>query len=174
MKKLALVALLGFFGLTTNTFARIVVEPQVGYTFGTIDPNQSGTSTSDIKGFNIGAKLYYEAPAWFAGVDYNYNNLDIKDGLDDLSNNEIGALVGLNFARFFKLYGGYIFANSAKAGDYKPDHKDGYKVGISFLALRNVAIGAEYKKVSYKEEAGQSGDPFYTGTTLLVSFPFGN
>lgn len=168
MKKLALVALLGFFAFTTNTFARIVVEPQVGYTFGSLDPNQSGASTMDLKGFNFGAKLYYESIAWFLGVDYNYNKLDVEDLNDDLTNNEIGAIAGLNLARFFKLYGGYIFSNSAKIGSEKPDHKSGYKVGLSFLALRNVAIGAEYKRVDYKD------DPFYTGTTLLVSFPFGN
>lgn len=174
MKKLALVALLGFFAFTTNTFARIVVEPQVGYTFGTFDFNDSAFENADFDGFNLGAKLYYESYAWFAGVDYNYNKLKSKDLSDDLTNNEIGAIVGLNFARFFKIYGGYIFANSPKAGSYKPDHKDGYKIGLSFLALRNIAIGAEYKKVSFKKEPGQSSDPFYTGTTILVSFPFGN
>lgn len=174
MKKLALVALLGFFGLTTNTFARIVVEPQVGYTFGTFDFNESGVDTIDLKGFNLGAKLYYESIAWFAGVDYNYNKLDVEDSSEDMTNNEIGAIAGVNFARFFKLYAGYIFSNSMKVDNYKPDHKSGYKVGLSFLILRNVAIGVEYKRVDFKKEDTQNNDPFYTGTTLLVSFPFGN
>lgn len=173
MKKLALVALLGFFAFTTNTFARIVVEPQVGYTFGTFDPNSTGQSSIDLKGFNFGAKLYYESYAWFAGVDYNYNKLDLEDVDDDLTNNEIGAILGLNFARFFKLYGGYIFSNTGKVAE-TIDGKSGYKIGLSFLALRNLSIGVEYKKVEYKKGDYFEKDPFYTGTTLLVSFPFGN
>ena len=171
--RLALAALLGFFALSTTTYARIVIEPQVGYTWGDFDPNESGASTSNLKGLNLGAKLYYEMPAWFLGVDYNYNKLDIKGTNDDFTNNEIGAIVGLNFAQFFKLYGGYIFNNNGEAGDYKPDGKGGYKIGLSFLALKNVAIGLEYKKVEFKKEGAQSKDPFYTGTSVLISFPFG-
>lgn len=164
--RLALAALLGFFALSTTTYARIVIEPQVGYSWGELDLNTSGSSTMDLKGLNVGAKLYYDMPAWFLGFDYNYNKLDSKDISGDITNNEFGAIVGLNFAQFFKIYAGYVFSNSAKADD-TIDGKGGYKVGLSFLALKNVAFGVEYKKIEYKD------DPFYTATTALISFPFG-
>lgn len=172
MIKLVFATLLSFFALTQSSFAGIVIEPQVGYSTGTIDPGISGVDKIDLSGMNLGAKLYYNTPTWFLGMDYNNNNLKVKDSDDNLKNNEIGAIVGFNISYFFKIYGGYIFSNSAKVGELDLEHSSGYKAGLSFLALRHLAIGLEYKKIGYKDVSGLN-DPFYTATTFFVSFPFG-
>ncbi|MFP5386039.1 MAG: hypothetical protein ACLGHN_08180 [Bacteriovoracia bacterium] len=63
--------------------------------------------------------------------------------------------------------GGYIF--SADLEDSELDPGKGFKAGLSFYALRNLALNLEYRNVELDEVVDEIK---YSQLAFMLSFPF--
>lgn len=164
--------------------AFVFIEPLVGYSTGTLkmDASHMGLSlrdSLDLKGLNYGVRGGLQLGGLQLGVDYVQNDLKASGSSLDLEDEEfkvqeLAAFLGYRFW-FMRLYGGVIFRADAKDSDLDPGV--GFKAGLSFYALRHVALNLEYKKVNFgyitDPDTGVVIDTEYDQVALLLSFPFG-
>lgn len=162
--------------------ALVFIEPQVGYGTGSMsfeyndifDPSMSFSDDFDLKGIGYGAKAGFELGNWQLGAEYMEHKLKVSGGSgtfqiddDNLDTKEYTALIGYRFS-FFRLYGGYIF--NVDFGDSSDlDAGAGFKAGLSFYALRNMALNLEYRNVENNEVATVIK---FSQVAFLLSFPF--
>lgn len=161
--------------------AIVFVEPMVGYGTGSLtfdfhditDPTISASDEFDLKGLGYGVRGGFEFGNWQLGAEYMAHQLKASGGngtliLDDdtFKSKEYTALIGYRFY-FFRLYGGYIFKADVEDSDMMSGN--GFKTGLSFYALRNMALNLEYRLVTLDEVATKLE---YSQLAFMLSFPF--
>lgn len=183
LKGVLSVLIFSLFTLST-AHALVFIEPMVGYATGSLKVDASDIMSSaslsdsfDLKGLNYGVRGGLDLGGFQLGLDYVQNKLEASDGsqveLDDndFEVTELAALIGYRFW-FLRLYGGYIF--SADLKDSEVDPGEGVKFGLTFYALKHMAISLEYRKVEFDpiSEDGLLMTFDYNTTALMLSFPF--
>lgn len=169
----------------TSAHALVFIEPMVGYATGSLELDATDIMSSaslsdsfDLKGLNYGVRGGLDLGGFQLGLDYVQNKLKASDGsqieLDDndFEVTELAGLIGYRFW-FLRLYGGYIFSADLKDSDVDPGQ--GVKFGLTFYALKHMAISLEYRKVEFDpiSDEGLLMTFDYSTTALMLSFPFG-
>jgi hypothetical protein len=192
MKQISrLAALMVFcFGLRAN--ADLMLEPYLGYEFGSLTgtPVIGSAGTAKTTMIDFGARIGVDIPGGFwvagdvllgtAGTFKPDNGTDSKTTRTDL-----GVTAGFDFPMLFKVYGGYVLvANSTiETNGQTITFKEGtgYKLGAGYKIAPMVNINLEYYiyNTPKKFEAGPlSGDvsTIYskweeTGYRIVLSIP---
>lgn len=180
LKRLALLMLF-ITCLTQKAQAIVFIEPIIGYGTGSmsskyedlLDPSLSYDEEFDLKGLGYGLRGGLEMGNWQLGAEYTQHKLKVSGGSsdvelddDEFNTTEMAALIGYRF-NFFRIYGGYIF--SADLEDSELDPGKGFKAGLSFYALKHMALNLEYRTVELDEVINEIQ---YSQTALILSFPF--
>ena len=152
-------ALLFLFLLSTPAYARIFLEPELGYEVGkyskTITTLGVASTTTDntAHGFDYGAKLGYRKHFLIVGGEYETSSLS-----GSLLTKDASAFAGFAFLHF-RVWGSYIF--SAKITD---GSGSGYKVGLGTPLLFWLRLNGEYSVRNYNS---------YSGTALATGSTYG-
>jgi opacity protein-like surface antigen len=146
--------------LSTQSQAAVLIEPVVGYNFGskfTIGEGSDTDSYSGGSGPSFGGRLGFQQLGFQLGVDYLNSSIDMDDNDFDknIDMSEWGAFVGFEFPIFLRVYAGYIFSatGETEVADTKVDLSkgSGYKAGLGFTALPFVDINLEYRAGTFDE-----------------------
>jgi hypothetical protein len=158
----------------------VFIEPFFGYATGDLDLTASAMLSSttlsdsfDIKGANYGVRAGFEPGNFQLGAEYLFNNFTASGGSipledDKLRVQEISLFLGYRFWHM-RVYGALTSADDSDS-DLSGE---GFKAGLSFYPLKNIALNLEYKTI---EMTGLVDTVFmdanYDTLALLVSFPF--
>ena len=153
-----------FFSVSQSALAGVLIEPLVGYNFGTKaeiddDDNQNAYSGS---GGAFGGRLGYQQLGFQLGVDYLHSSIDFndKDFKKNVALNEWAGFVGFEFPVLLRVYAGYIFSasGSTRFKDQNDNIQDmdlkagsGAKFGVGFTGLPFLDINLEYRSGSISE-----------------------
>ncbi len=173
----------------------LFIEPMLTYESGSSDvkfPAPAGSSTSDIDGFGVGARLgFHVHEAVFLGLDGRYSLADYKNDDTDINAGatayNYGPVIGIQMPttiglRVWASYimGGQLDPEKDNGIDLKFKDASGYRVGAG-IKLAAVSLNLEYQEIKYNETELQNGG-FFSGSTnnvtsenhsvvLSVSFP---
>lgn len=164
--------------------ASIFIEPVVGYANGSVDFEISPLlglgslgEKVDVRGLSYGGRAGIEFSKFQIGIDYMVNDHRVSNGdifqFEDkeFKTKETALFLGYRFW-FARIYAGLIF--DTKLEDSELDSGHGYKAGLTFYALRNVALSVEYKEVDFAGLTSLSSfnHASYKNISFLLSFPF--
>ncbi len=159
----------------------IFVEPMLTYESGTSDvdfPAPVNSSTSDISGFGLGARLgLHVAEVVFLGVDGRYSMPTYENDDTDIKTRgtsyNFGPVVGIQMPTDLgiRVWGGYIMGGEMdlekdQGIDLKFKDASGYRVGAG-IKLSAVSLNLEYQQLEYAETELQDAG-FFSGTTKNV------
>lgn len=170
MKKLfAMIAMV--FGVSSAAHAGILIEPYLGYGFGSLDYKTVGASqeyTDNMSGPGYGLRLGYQFILPWVALDYTGYSGTGKPGAPgekdyDYSGNSLGAVVGVDLPVMFRFWAGYGFSNNftQKGTDGAADikAKGTYtKVGVGWTALPILSINFEYQMNDWKKVDAGAGE----------------
>lgn len=184
MKKiiqLTLLVTLAFI-FTTESKAALLIEPVVGYNFGTKLDVENDDSYTGGSGTAFGGRVGYQNLGLQLGLDYLKSSIDMDDNDFDenVDMSEWAGFVGYEFPILIRAYAGYIFsaAGSSKASSFDVDFVEGSgtKLGIGFTGLPLIDINVEYRTGSFGNyEIGgtkQNKEVNYQSIMLGLSLPF--
>lgn len=183
------------FALATESQARLMLEPYLGYELdskltleGVGGGSDDGGKTS---GVTLGARVAYALPmmVWF-GLDYSMakdatfkGNVSANDTKLDRSNLYLD--VGVDLPVLVRLWAGYGLMNSTKykftGNEVTLKNGTAYKIGAGFTLLPLVSLNVEITSQDYKDFegvslSGSASDIWSThketGLLLSVSAPF--
>ena len=145
MRQIALIILTALF--VPNLNAGTLVEPYVGYAFGTGRP--TATPSSHHSGVGYGARLGYQMLGVMAGVDYQTGRWsDSSRPSNDLTPSFLGIFAGYNLPILLRGYIAYLpFSNLTSQHDglkHTYDGGDAFKYGIGFTGLPFLSMNFEY------------------------------
>lgn len=181
---------LSLFAFTVLFFANtaradILIEPVIGYNFGTKIEIGEGSDTDSYSGGSgpsFGGRLGYTQLGFQLGLDYLSSSIDMddKDFDKNIDTSEWAAFVGFEFPIMLRVYAGYIFSatGETEASDIKVEMSkgSGYKAGLGFTGLPFVDINIEYRAGTFDEieYAGTESDDTadYKSIMLGLSLPF--
>ncbi|MEK7355309.1 MAG: hypothetical protein AAB250_02595 [Bdellovibrionota bacterium] len=150
----------------TKAKADILLEPYLGYTYGTLESKVSGVSTKyDNNNLNLGARVGWQFLIVMAGVDYQMpmsGKFKGQSGAGDFdaSGSTLYAFAGARLP-VIRAYAGYPLMNEASAAASGTTTTysggSGLKLGASFTAIPLIAINAEYITNSYSQVKSGGG-----------------
>jgi hypothetical protein len=166
--------------------AGVLIEPLVGYSFGSIKGDQGSGKSESVTGPSFGGRLGYQNLGFQLGLDYLNSSYSVSNNdYSSLKTSEWGGFVGFEFPILLRVYAGYIFSatgatkyDTGAGGDVDLDFQkgSGTKFGIGFTGLPFVDINFEYRKSSYNEYklAGTKYDDStnFNAYMISLSFPF--
>ena len=179
-KSLALAALVMIFLPFKASEAMVFIEPLVGYNTGTYNADLviSGDRVqmdTSISGLTYGARGGLSTHGLQLGLEYIKNDFKVKEeedfGTDKLETQETSLFLGYQFY-FLRIYAGYIFNAKIKDGDFDPGK--GFKAGLSFYILKNLALSIESRSVDFDEYKNDDSDIIdgkYRTAAILLSVP---
>jgi hypothetical protein len=183
MKKLVVLIALAMGFTAHQAHADIMIEPYLGYEFGTQEQDQTtGSSSSEKTTYTtLGARLGYHSMIglWVvadASKSSGKMTSDLYDN-NDLDRTSIYGVVGFNLPILFRVWAGYAISNELKLKD--DDVKlagNGTKFGVGFTGLPFVSINLEMFKQDWKKADGDDLSEKYdkfddTSYLLSVSLP---
>ena len=171
--------------LTSTSQAAVLIEPVVGYNFGskfTIGEGSDTDSYSGGSGPSFGGRLGYQQLGFQLGLDYLKSSIDMDDNDFDknIDMSEWAAFVGFEFPIMLRVYAGYIFSATGETeatSDIKVEMSkgSGYKAGLGFTGLPFIDINFEYRAGTFDEieYAGTESDDTadYKSIMLGLSIP---
>ena len=177
MKKIYQLLILTGLLIGTNAKADLLIEPLVGYSFGTLSSDIPGSKDADLNGPSFGGRLGYQNLGFQLGLDYLNSNMNVEDENDDLKATEWAGFVGFKFPILLRVYAGYIFSAKGDLGNQEFDKGTGSKVGLGFTGLPFININLEYRRVAYDEtKVGafkiNGADTKYDAYMISISLPF--
>lgn len=158
------------FLMTTTANAGLLVEPYLGYSFGSAETNVSNAGgangTYDIKasGYRLGGRLGYQFLGFMGGVDYGIGAAkekisSIPNGtsysLDDYNVSQLGIFAGYELPILFRFWATYYTSykmevdGGSNNGD--EDSGSGFGLGAGFTGLPFVSLNLEYKSITIDE-----------------------
>ncbi|MFN8945809.1 MAG: hypothetical protein ACK5WZ_14425 [Pseudobdellovibrionaceae bacterium] len=162
---------LSMFFVTSVSQAGIMIEPYLGYEFGTQSakykstylPNASADLGGVISGSNLGARLGYNFIGLWAALDYlmatsgsvKYDASGMNSS--DLARSTAGVTFGFDFPILIRVWGGYILKDEAKlksSGSETTLTGRGYKLGVGFQGLPFISLNLEYYARNYTDHGG--------------------
>ena len=157
MRRFFLIALLIQFALIHSAHALILVEPLVGYNFGTYRQKVFTTkSTIASNGIAYGGRLGLQWMGVQVAADYLRSTLSPENDRieNDIQMQETGLFIGYEFALFLRLYAGIMMNGTGEFmhpqdGKVKFSEPSGTKAGVSFTALPLFAINLEWRKGTF-------------------------
>lgn len=174
-----------------QTHAGLLIEPVVGYSWGKLNSEATGTDISEdtqgLKGASYGGRLGYQNFGFQLGIDYLASSMVY--GSDDIkmTTSEFGGFLGYELPVLFRVYVGYVFSGTGKlvsdtAGvdDTELKSGSGPKVGIGLTLLPFLDMNIEYRSVTYKTNediyapvtSGVDVDFNYNAVMVGFSLPF--
>ena len=180
MSKLRLIVplmMLTFFA--AKSFAGVLLEPYVGYVYGTLDITASNTKLEyKDTGPVFGGRIGYIFSGAMIGAEYSRSILTTSlekpaaqaatTADDDSIVSNMSAFVGFKLPALFRFWVSYIF-DSKYEDDKNPGLGDeflgsGYKLGVGISPLPLLSINLEYKALAYDEFTDAA-----SGTTTTLS-----
>jgi len=149
------------------------VEPYAGYEIG---DQESGNTSYDASGLNLGIKGGATVSSINLGVEYALANLTVEqtNGDDDIKTRDIGLYVGteLSSVRLWFVYWFDSEGNSDDSGDYEGD--GGFKFGLGFKAFSQLSFNIEKTLRKWKELEGSklTQKVEIDGVLVSLSLPF--
>lgn len=180
LSQLSLVLLL-IFGYVSNSHAGLLIEPLVGFSYGKLNSEFSGSSTdaSGIKGASYGGRLGYQNFGLQLGLDYLSSNMTYDADDNKFKTSEFGGFIGYEFPVLLRVYAGFVFSGTGEAVDNSTttDFKGGTgpKIGVGLTLLPFLDFNVEYRSITYKEEDLGSGvnlNVDYNAVMVGFSLPF--
>jgi opacity protein-like surface antigen len=186
--------------LSTNSNAGILIEPFLGYGFGSGEHAQSGITTRETEenGMQYGARLGYQFLGIMGGLEYRKTSGSYKftgpSSLTslaaqpdaDYSGTEVGAFIGYNLPILMRAYIGYTFSSKweldgaswrGNTGDELSGSTTTF--GVGFTGLPFVSLNLEYRMLSFDKFTDVSNsnletvvDESVNEIVLGVSVPF--
>ncbi|WP_127717610.1 outer membrane beta-barrel protein [Halobacteriovorax sp. HLS] len=155
--------------LSTQSHAGFLVEPLIGYGFGSGEYARSGITTreSSENGVQFGARLGYQMLGLMGGLEFRKSSgsysfdgptsLNLANQTDaDYSGTEFGAFVGYNLPILLRAYIGYTFStkweldgNSWRGGNGDELSGNTTTLGVGFTGLPFVSLNLEYRMTSF-------------------------
>jgi hypothetical protein len=137
--------------------AGVLIEPVIGYNFGTSLDVEDDEEYTGGTGLAYGGRIGYQQLGLQLGLDYLSSSVDMKD--DDFDKNvdmsEWAAFVGFEFPVLVRVYAGYIFSATATSEsqglDLEMNKGTGTKIGVGFTGLPFVDLNVEYRTGSFKD-----------------------
>ncbi len=175
MKTIKLLILLFPLIISTSAKAGILLEPYVGFQFGSLDQNNvSGTQSGQFNNNTMfyGSRLGYQSFGVMFGADFQLGTgsleVDEPNSLasalgsskeSDIKVQKIGAFIGYNLPVMFRFWISHFFSAKAELtnnGGYFGDNADEYKgsetnIGLGWTGLPFLSVNLEYRMTSYDE-----------------------
>lgn len=158
-----LFALLAVAGFVSTSHADILLEPYLGYYFGS--STQSGSKDGDVTGLGYGARFGFQHMTGFMiGAEYFTGQLEDDDGTvkTDMTPGDLGVFAGFNFPILLRAYATYFITNKWKAKTSTTtadlEGSGGLKLGLGWTGLPFVSINLEYMTVGFDKVGGNSID----------------
>lgn len=158
-----LITLVSFLSITSSAYAGVLVDPYVGYSFGS---SSYDTKKYDYNTAQFGARLGYQQFGFMAGLDYSLSGtttLNVKHQAGnttkyDITKHQFGLFVGYQLPVMFRFWGTYFLDASMKDKLNPPTTNSGkgYALGLGFTGLPFVSLNLEYRSFTYVDET-QSG-----------------
>lgn len=178
LKNLVLAITFTILSISSSHSAAVFVEPIFSYTRGTFSlrdtPMFSTKTHRDFKfeGLNYGLRGGVDFHNIQLGAEYILNHLKASKSdpmLDSKSFkvSEFSAFLGYRIG-YFRPYFAYIIDSKVHDADIKDG--DGYKLGLSFYAPKNIVVSLEYKHIDFSDFLSTDND--IEAVSLLASFPF--
>ncbi len=180
LSQLALVLLL-IFGYVSNSHAGLLIEPLVGFSYGKLNSELTGSSTdtSGIKGASYGGRLGYQNFGLQLGLDYLSSNMTYGADDNKFKTSEFGGFIGYEFPVLLRVYAGFVFSGTGEdvSDSTTTDIKGGTgpKIGVGLTLLPFLDFNVEYRSITYKEEDLGSGvnlNKDYNAVMVGFSLPF--
>ncbi len=172
-----LVLLSTFFAFSANSQAALLLEPYLGYSFGSADRLNYEYDYSTPQ---IGGRVGYQMLGLMLGVDYSMGlgsfDMDAKNtttGVTTTSKykkSQLGLFVGYNLPVLLRVWGTY-YVNASLEDDIAPITEysgSGFALGAGFTGLPFVSLNLEYRNFSY-DESETSGTTTALNPELEVS-----
>lgn len=186
--------------LSTQSNAGILIEPFLGYGFGSGEYAASGITTRETKesGMHIGGRLGYQMLGFMGGLEYRKTSGSYKfsgpSSLTslaalpdaDYSGTEVGAFIGYNLPILMRAYIGYTFSSKweLEGNSWRSNNGDELSgstttFGVGFTGLPFVSLNLEYRMLSFDKFTDVSNNNAETAVdesvneiVLGVSVPF--
>ncbi|HRO66777.1 MAG TPA: hypothetical protein PL182_04345 [Pseudobdellovibrionaceae bacterium] len=131
--------------MSSSAFASLYLEPYIGYENGKVE---SGGSSDNLAGTNLGVKLGYGTFGFAFGVDYMRGSLK-QDSSPSVTwtNQDMGVFAQFTFPILVKVSGTYFFST-----EMEKDGKatgNGTKIGVGYTGLPFVAINFDMINLNY-------------------------
>jgi hypothetical protein len=164
-----IVACLIVFG-TSIARASILVEPYLGYT---LADYETSSNKYDANGIVMGARLAYELPVLWFGVDYMMSNQTVETNPEsDADASRLGVAVGANVPMGVRVWGAYYFSDSFEFDGGSELEGTGVKLGVGFRLIPLLHLNFEYLMSTYDESDGASiTDREVNGFIVSLSVP---
>ncbi len=149
--------------------ASILVEPYLGYTLAEYDTG----STSDANGIVLGARLGYELPVIWFGLDYMMTDQTVELSPDqDGEASRLGLVVGATAPMGVRVWGAYYLSDSFEFDSGTELEGTGIKFGVGFRMIPLLHLNFEYLMSTYDEANGASiADREMNGFIVSASVP---
>lgn len=191
LKNLPRITLLLAFALSYSfqSQAGLLIEPVVGYSWGKLNSEATGTlveeDTQGLKGASYGGRLGYQNFGFQLGVDYLASSMVYGSDDNKLTTSEFGGFIGYELPILLRVYAGYIFSGTgtlvsddSSVDDLKLKGGSGPKIGVGLTLLPFLDMNIEYRSITYKTNSdiyGNSGldvDFDYNAIMVAFSLPF--
>ena len=148
MIRKSLMTLLAFTALSAAPAQALLLEPYVGYHFGSFKDNSGAGSgsTESFNGFGFGARAAMTlTDMFFAGVDFAMAPLTLEadSGDTDIDYMSLGAVVGVGVSDF-RFWGGLNFINEFTFVDDSTGSGMGFKIGAGYKFIPLLSLNVEY------------------------------
>ncbi len=166
----------------STAHAALLIEPVVGYNYGTKLDFEDSETYSGGNGVSAGGRLGFQKLGFQLGIDYLNSaiGMDNKNFDKKVKMNEWAGFVGFEFPILFRVYGGLIFAGSGETmlnnDDIELQKLSGAKAGVGFTGLPFIDINFEYRRGTFSElrENGvkEESETKYQSLLMSLSLPF--
>ena len=149
MRRILMLILLAAF----EVHAGPLVEPYLGYTFGTARP--TGVPSTHHRGVTYGGRVGYQMLGAMAGVEYQTGRgTDSANSSNDLTPSNLGVFAGYNFPILIRGYISYAPVarlTAEHAGyDHTFDGGEAIKYGVGYTGLPFLSVNFEYVTTHYR------------------------
>ena len=156
-KQFVIILFLGFFCLTEQAQAGVLVEPYLGFSIAGDGESTISTVNYDFSYSSVtyGGRLGYSFLGLMGGLDYSMQSFkaDVDAGgtetKKDVDKSQLGLFVGYDFPILLRAWATYFLSAKADFTDYEFKSGGGYALGVGFTGLPFVSINLEYRDLEY-------------------------
>ncbi len=158
-KSFVLLFVLSLFIFSEQAHSGVLVEPYLGYQFGSGDRNNNDYSYNSPQ---LGGRFGYQFLGFMGGLDYSMSSFDLETtntvtnatSKTDYSQNQLGLFAGYNLPIMLRAWATY-FISAKLEDDIAPITEysgGGYALGVGFTGLPFISLNVEYRSMSYDEQ----------------------